>query len=89
MFSVRSSNLANSFPSLFQVSSCRNTIYSFKVFANDNDGDYNVITYSIFSGNHDNNFTINSTTGVITTATPLDRETQTQFHLTVRASDSM
>jgi hypothetical protein len=61
----------------------------FKVFANDSDGDYNVITYSIVSGDHGNNFTINSTTGVITTATPLDKETQTQFYLTVRASDSM
>ena len=65
------------------------TMLLFKVVANDNDGDYNVITYTIISGNHDNNFTINSTTGVITTVKPLDRETQTQFVLTVRASDGM
>ena len=62
--------------------------YVTQVFANDNDSDYNVITYSIFSGDVDNNFTINSTTGVITTATPLDRETRTQFYLTIRASDN-
>jgi Mg2+/citrate symporter len=65
------------------------TMLLFKLFANDNDGDYNVITYTIISGNHDNNFTINSTTGVITTVKPLDRETQAQFVLTVRASDGM
>ena len=57
--------------------------------ASDSDGDYNVITYAIIHGNHDNNFTINSTTGVITTVTPLDRETQSQFILKIRASDSM
>ncbi|XP_028399940.1 protocadherin Fat 4-like isoform X2 [Dendronephthya gigantea] len=59
-----------------------------KVFANDSDGDYNVITYAIINGNHDNSFIINSTTGAITTAKPLDRETQSQFVLTVRASDN-
>ena len=60
-----------------------------KVAANDTDGDYNVITYAIIHGNQDNNFTINSTTGVITTATPLDRETKASFVLKIRASDSM
>lgn len=47
-----------------------------------------MIAYAIIYGNHDNSFIINSTTGVITTAKPLDRETQSQFVLTVRASDS-
>ena len=60
-----------------------------KVSANDTDGDYNVITYAIVHGNQDNNFTINSKTGAIMTATPLDRETQDYFVLKIRASDSM
>lgn len=63
--------------------------YFLKVTASDSDGDYNIITYAIIHGNQDNNFTINSTTGEITTATPLDRETQAFFVLKIRASDSM
>ena len=59
-----------------------------KVSASDSDGFYNISTYTIIHGNEQNNFTINTTSGEIKTATPLDREVKDQFILTVRAQDS-
>jgi hypothetical protein len=58
-----------------------------KVSATDSDGFYNQITYSIITGN-DGKFVINSTTGEIQANATLDRETSSQFILTVRAQDS-
>ena len=46
------------------------------------------MTYSITAGNDAGKFTINSSTGVITTAAALDYETTTSYTLTVTATDS-
>ena len=45
------------------------------------------ITYSISSGNDAGKFTINSSTGAITTAASLDYETTTSYTLVIAASD--
>ena len=45
------------------------------------------ISYSILAGNTLSWFSINSTSGVITTTTPLDRENISSFLLTVQAKD--
>ena len=45
------------------------------------------ITYSISSGNDAGKFTINSSTGAITTAATLDYETTTSYTLVIAASD--
>ncbi|MDD2863662.1 MAG: cadherin-like domain-containing protein [Methylococcales bacterium] len=49
--------------------------------------DTNGITYSITAGNTGNKFSINSSTGVITTLAALDYETTSQYVLTIRATD--
>ncbi len=60
----------------------------FQVFASDKDKDINILSYSFVSGNEQGNFSINQTTGEITLAKPLDRESTHQVILTVRAKDS-
>jgi hypothetical protein len=45
------------------------------------------LTYSITSGNDDGKFTINSSTGAITTAAGLDYETTTSYTLKIAVSD--
>lgn len=48
----------------------------------------NTITYSISAGNTISSFSINSNTGNITTAKRLNYHTQSQYKLTVKATDS-
>jgi hypothetical protein len=52
------------------------------------DAESETITYSITAGNTGNAFTINSSTGAITTAAALDYETTTSYTLTITATDS-
>ena len=52
------------------------------------DQELETMTYSITAGNDAGKFTINSSTGVITTAAALDYETTTSYTLTVTATDS-
>ena len=52
------------------------------------DAESEAITYSITAGNTGNAFTINSSTGVITTAAALDYETTTSYSLTITATDA-
>ncbi|KAL6446112.1 hypothetical protein ACFW04_001038 [Cataglyphis niger] len=47
------------------------------------------VTYSIISGNTDNSFYIEATTGKIRVNKPLDYETITKYNLTVRAFDGV
>lgn len=59
-----------------------------KVTATDIDqGDNKAIVYSIFGGNNDNVFKINSTSGQISLKAPLDREQVDQYILNVRAQN--
>ena len=51
------------------------------------DSNSDTITYSISSGNDAGKFTINSSTGAITTAASLDYETTTSYTLVIAASD--
>ena len=46
-----------------------------------------MLKYSIVHGDEGNNFTVNSTSGEIKTATVIDREVKDQFILTVRVQD--
>ncbi len=59
------------------------------VSGGDTDSDGDALTYSILGGNTGNAFSIDTTTGVITTTTPttLDYEITTQYVLTVQADD--
>ena len=58
------------------------------VQANDADnGALGVVSYSITGGNSNNDFTINSTSGVITVNGDLDREVIGEYTLTIRAQD--
>ena len=58
------------------------------VEANDRDsGVLGDVTYSITSGNSNNNFAINSTSGMITVSGDIDREVVGEYRLTVRAQD--
>ena len=58
------------------------------VQANDaDDGALGVVSYSITGGNSNNDFTINSTSGVITVNGDLDREVISEYTLTIRAQD--
>lgn len=50
------------------------------------DRDLNVLKYTIVNGNE--SFSINSSTGRITLAKPLDRESTHQIILTVQSEDS-
>ena len=52
------------------------------------DQELETMTYSITAGNTGNAFTINSSTGAITTAAALDYETTTSYSLTVTATDA-
>ena len=56
------------------------------VIATDADAD-NTLSYAITAGNTGSGFTINATTGEITTAVAFDFETATQYALTVTVSD--
>uniref|UniRef100_A0A8C3SRV4 FAT atypical cadherin 4 n=1 Tax=Chelydra serpentina TaxID=8475 RepID=A0A8C3SRV4_CHESE len=59
-----------------------------QVFATDGDeGTNGQVRYSIISGNTNNEFRIDSVTGVITVAKPLDREKKPSYSLTVQSSD--
>uniref|UniRef100_A0A8D2JBT4 FAT atypical cadherin 4 n=1 Tax=Varanus komodoensis TaxID=61221 RepID=A0A8D2JBT4_VARKO len=59
-----------------------------QVFASDGDeGSNGQVRYSILSGNTNNEFRIDSVTGVITVAKPLDREKKPSYSLTVQAAD--
>ncbi|XP_063968862.1 cadherin-23-like [Lytechinus pictus] len=49
--------------------------------------DYTNIIYTILTGDNLGNFTINATTGIITTATILDREKTSEYVLTVGAEN--
>ena len=58
------------------------------VMADDADaGSLGVVTYSITSGNSNNDFTIDSTSGEITVDGDLDREVISEYTLTIRAQD--
>ncbi|XP_065883105.1 protocadherin Fat 4-like [Dysidea avara] len=58
------------------------------VLANDQDsGVLGDVTYSITGGNSNNNFAINSTSGMITVSGDIDREVVGEYRLTVRAQD--
>jgi len=52
------------------------------------DQELETMTYSITAGNTGNAFTINSSTGAITTAAALDYETTTSYTLTITATDA-
>ena len=52
------------------------------------DQELETMTYSITAGNTGNAFTINSSTGAITTAAALDYETTTSYSLTITATDA-
>ncbi|XP_038255144.1 protocadherin Fat 4 [Dermochelys coriacea] len=59
-----------------------------QVFATDGDeGTNGQVRYSIISGNTNNEFRIDSVTGMITVAKPLDREKKPFYSLTVQSSD--
>ncbi|XP_019377369.1 PREDICTED: protocadherin Fat 4, partial [Gavialis gangeticus] len=59
-----------------------------QVFATDGDEETNgQVRYTIISGNTNNEFRIDSVTGVITVAKPLDREKEPAYTLTVQSSD--
>lgn len=59
------------------------------VSATDGDATDNTVTYSIASGNDGSHFSINSSTGVITTnSTALDYESTTSYSLVIEAADS-
>ncbi|XP_014378445.1 protocadherin Fat 4 [Alligator sinensis] len=59
-----------------------------QVFATDGDeGTNGQVRYTIISGNTNNEFRIDSVTGVITVAKPLDREKEPSYTLTVQSSD--
>ena len=47
-----------------------------------------ILTYSITSGNEDNNFGINPSTGIITVKNELDYETVVRYSLVIRVSDN-
>ena len=59
-----------------------------QISASDQDGHFGQITFSILPGDDGTSFSINTTTGLITTAAQLDRETQDKYVLTVQAKDS-
>ena len=56
------------------------------VKANNPNSDGSSLVYSIVSGNDAGKFAIDAKTGLIITTTPLDREQQDRYELTVRAS---
>ena len=73
--------------SISEIAQNGSTVYS--VQASDSDGGSNgQISYSILSGNSLNWFQIDSLSGLISTAAPLDREVSKQISLTVLAKDS-
>ena len=64
-----------------------NTVVTAEPRCTDRD-DEDVITYSIASGNSNNHFSINSSTGVIVLSNSLDFETSTEHTLLIRCTDS-
>ena len=50
--------------------------------------DEDVLSYSIVSGNSNNHFSINSSTGIIVLSNSLDFETSTEHTLLIRCTDS-
>uniref|UniRef100_A0A8C0GHD4 Cadherin domain-containing protein n=1 Tax=Chelonoidis abingdonii TaxID=106734 RepID=A0A8C0GHD4_CHEAB len=76
---------------LYKVEVSENTLTGtdlIQVFATDGDeGTNGQVRYSIISGNTNNEFRIDSVTGVITVAKPLDREKKPSYSLTVQSSD--
>ena len=60
----------------------------FTVTARDADrGTLGNVHYEIISGNTDRDFSINSATGEVSLATPLDRERTSEYNLEIRATD--
>ena len=73
--------------SISEIAQNGRTVYHIKAFDSDT-GINGQISYSILSGNALHWFQINSLSGLITTAGPLDREHLQQVSLTVLAKDS-
>ncbi|XP_075785982.1 protocadherin Fat 4 [Pelodiscus sinensis] len=76
---------------LYKVEVGENTLTGtdlIQVFATDGDeGTNGQVRYSIIGGNSNNEFRIDSVTGVVTVAKPLDREKKPSYSLTVQSSD--
>uniref|UniRef100_A0A8C5S868 Cadherin domain-containing protein n=1 Tax=Laticauda laticaudata TaxID=8630 RepID=A0A8C5S868_LATLA len=76
---------------LYKVEIAENTLTGtdiVQVFATDNDESSNgQVRYTIISGNTNSDFRIDSVTGVITIAKPLDREKIAAYSLTVQSTD--
>lgn len=73
--------------SISEIAQNGSTVYQMKAFDSDT-GINGKISYSILSGNALHWFQINSVSGLITTAGPLDREHLQQVSLTVLAKDN-
>ncbi|XP_058048914.1 protocadherin Fat 4 isoform X2 [Ahaetulla prasina] len=76
---------------LYKVEIAENTLTGtdvVQVFATDNDeGSNGQVRYTIISGNTNSDFRIDSVTGVITIAKPLDREKIASYSLTIQSAD--
>uniref|UniRef100_A0A670YLY7 FAT atypical cadherin 4 n=1 Tax=Pseudonaja textilis TaxID=8673 RepID=A0A670YLY7_PSETE len=76
---------------LYKVEIAENTLTGtdiVQVFATDNDeGSNGQVRYTIISGNTNSDFRIDSVTGVITIAKPLDREKIASYSLTIQSTD--
>ena len=64
-----------------------NTVVTAEPRCSDRD-DEDVLSYSIVSGNSNNHFSINSSTGIIVLSNSLDFETSTEHTLLIRCTDS-
>ncbi|XP_060103362.1 protocadherin Fat 4 [Heteronotia binoei] len=76
---------------LYKIEIVENTLTGtdvVQVFAEDGDeGSNGQVRYAIISGNNNNEFRIDSVTGVITVAKALDREKKASYSLTVQSAD--
>lgn len=76
---------------LYKVEIAENTLTGtdvVQVFATDNDeGSNGQVRYTIINGNTNSDFRIDSVTGVITIAKPLDREKIVSYSLTIQSAD--
>ncbi|XP_034298784.1 protocadherin Fat 4 [Pantherophis guttatus] len=76
---------------LYKVEIAENTLTGtdvVQVFATDNDeGSNGQVRYTIINGNTNSDFRIDSVTGVITIAKPLDREKIASYSLTIQSAD--
>ncbi|KAL8207011.1 UNVERIFIED_CONTAM: Protocadherin Fat 4 [Gekko kuhli] len=76
---------------LYKIEIVENTLTGtdvIQVFAADGDeGSNGQVRYAIISGNNNNEFRIDSVTGVITVAKPLDREKKSSYSLTIQSAD--